>query len=283
MEPTKTVSILKEKWDGDVRVILVPDAIPLFTQSGFRVLVESGAGAGLGYADCAYADQGAKIVDTEAAWTESSYVVKYKAPHPSEYCYFRAGLTLGAFVYLEHDPALARRFCDTGMTLYGLTYFRSPSGNFPMIVSCNELSGKMAVLYGAYHLQNNHGGRGMLLSRIPGAEQPNVLVIGYGNVGGAAARLANDMGCSVTCLGTDPERLRKFEGTMPHTVRCLINTPDVLRHELSQADLVIGAIQISTYDTPPMIDRGMLKLMKPGAVIVDVTCGYGPGYLPTFH
>lgn len=122
----------------------------------------------------------------------------------------------------------------------------------------------------------------MLLADIVGAEPPRVLVIGYGNAGGAAARMASSLGAEVAVLGTNRERLRRFQATVPSSVECHLNSPETLAREVQKADLVIGAILISTYDTEPMITEDLLNQMKRGAVIVDVTVGYGSGYLPTF-
>ena len=114
------------------------------------------------------------------------------------------------------------------------------------------------------------------------AQPLKVLVIGYGNAGGAAARMASAMGGEVVVLGTNKEKLRAFQATMPRGTRCYVNTPEVLEREILDADLVIGAILISTYDTQPIITEEMVKKMKAGSMIIDVTSGYGPGYIATF-
>ena len=154
-------------------------------------------------------------------------------------------------------------------------------GIFPLSVASSEIAGKLAILHGAYYLQRHFGGAGILLAGVVGLKPPKVLVIGHGNAGGAAARLAATLGANVVVLGTNRERLRRFQATVPSSVTCYVNSPEVLARELPEADLVIGAILISTYDTPPIIDEDLVKCMKKGAVIVDITCGYGTGYLPT--
>lgn len=165
---------------------------------------------------------------------------------------------------------------------YSFEFFRTPDGIFPLSVPSSEVSGKLAVLYGAYHLQKHLGGRGVLLADVVGVERPRVLVIGHGNAGGAAARLAHALGADVVVLGTNRERLRRFQAGVPSTVECHLNSPEILAREVPRSDLVIGAILISSYDTEAMIDEGLVRHMRPGSVIVDVTCGYGSGYLPTF-
>ncbi len=185
-------------------------------------------------------------------------------------------------MHAEGNPELTKAMRDSGMTAIAYEFHQTDSGVFPLHISDNETSGQMAVLYGAYHLQSHLGGRGVFMPRLPGAETARVLVIGYGNAGGAAARLAAAMGAEVTVLGTRREGLRRFEASVGGNVRCRVNSDAVLREEVPKADLVVGAILISTFDTPAMIDEELLDRMKPGSMIVDVTCGYGPGYLPTF-
>lgn len=278
----KIISILKEIRAGERRVILQPEEAGRFVKRGFDVLVESGAGACAFRPDEDYRAFGAHIVSTEAAWSESNLVLKYKAPDPSEYRFFRRDLCLGAFLHAEGNLAMVEAMRASGMTAIAYEFYQTPAGVFPLAVSDNEIAGKLAVLYGAYHLQSHIGGSGVLLSDVRGARRARVLVIGYGNAGGAAARLAASMGADVVVLGTNHESLRRFAATVPANVRCRINTADVLAEEVPEADLVVGAILISTFDTPPMIDETMVRKMRPGSMIVDVTCGYGAGYLPTF-
>lgn len=277
----KSVAIVRETRTGERRVILKPAQVRLMRDAGFRVFVERGAGGGLEISDREYERAGAEIVSTDTAWTASPLVLKYKAPLPDEFRYLRPELHLGAFLHAEGDPRLTLALCRARVTAYSYELFRTREGIFPLSAASSEIAGKMAVLYGGYHLQSHLGGAGVLLAGVTGLEPPKVVVIGYGNAGGAAARLAASMGADVAVLGTNPVRLRRFAATMPRNVRCLINGPAVLERELPDADLVIGAILISTYDTPPIVTDDLIRRMKRGAVVVDVTCGYGPGYMPT--
>jgi alanine dehydrogenase len=278
----KRISVLKETRSGERRVILLPAAVGEFVGRGYEVMVEAGAGALSGYGDEAYAAAGANLVDTDTAWAGSNVVFKYKAPGPSEYRYFRPDLHLASFMHAEGNLALSEAMRASGMSAYALEFFRTSAGEFPVPVSDNEISGKLAVLLAAYHLQTQTSGRGVLLAAVPGAPPCRVVVIGYGNAGGAAARLAAAMGADVTVFGTNWERLRRFQATIAGNVRCLINTRERFEAAVVEADVVIGAILISTHDTAPMLDHALVQRMRPGAVIVDVTCGYGSGYMPTF-
>lgn len=282
MTAEKTVSVPKEKRPGETRVSLLPDNVRRFIEAGFTVFVERGAGAGAGFDDEAYAVAGAEIVSAEEAWSRSPFIAKLFAPAPEEYGFLREGQHIGGLLHAEGNKALVDRLCESGVTAYSYEYFRTPDGIFPLTAALSEISGKMAVFYAAYHLQKHLGGCGVLLAQTPGAPPPKVVVIGYGNAGGAAARMAAGLGCDVVVLGSNRERLRQFQASVPPNVRCLLNTREVLEREVTAADVVIGAILISTFDTPAMLDEALVKRMRPGAMIVDVTCGYGPGYMPTF-
>lgn len=278
----RSISILKERRSGEKRVILLPEAVGEFTRRGYRVLVEAEAGIAAGFSDQAYEAAGATIVDGPTAWSGSDVVFKYKAPGPEEYRHFRPGLHLASFMHAEGNLALVEAMRGSGMSGYALEFFRTERGDYPVPVSDNEISGKLAILLAAYHLQAHMGGSGVLLSDVPGAPRPKVVVIGYGNAGGGAARLAASMGAEVTVFGTRWEGLRRFMAGMPANVRCLPNEREAFERAVLEADVVVGAILISTYDTAPMLDEELVRRMKPGSVIVDVTCGYGAGYMPSF-
>ncbi len=211
----KSVAILRETRHGERRVILKPTHVRLFHEAGFRVLVEHDAGTGLEISDQEYEHAGAQIVSTDTAWTAGPLVLKYKAPLPPEFGYFGPNLHLGAYLHAEGNPALTMALCRAGVTAYSYELFRAPDGIFPMSMASSEIAGKLAVLYGAYHLQSHLGGAGVLLASVPGIRPPKVVVIGYGNVGGAAVRLAAAVGAEVVVLGTNPARLRRFAATVP--------------------------------------------------------------------
>jgi alanine dehydrogenase len=165
---------------------------------------------------------------------------------------------------------------------YAYEFFEDERGGYPLAVAGAEISGRLAVIYAAYYLQSSQGGRGLLLPHVPGAQRARILIIGYGNSGGAAARLALAMGAEVTVLGRSLAGLRKFQGTVGDAVRCAVNSPEILAHEIRTADVVIGALLVSTNETPEMIGLDLVATMRPGSILIDVTCGYGRGYLSSF-
>jgi alanine dehydrogenase len=277
----KRVSILKESRDGDLRVIALPREVESFVSHGYEVSVETGAGRGQNASDDDYRVAGATVVGTDEAWGSSDVVFKCRCPSEAEYRYFRPGLHLCATFYLGDKPELADVLNSQRVSAYSYEMFEDDDGTFPLMTTDSEISGHMAVIYAAYHLQDQLGGSGKMLGRIPGIEATRVLVIGHGNAGGAAARTAAALGADVTVVGTSLSRLRRFAATAPANVTCELNTPAVLECIVPKCDVIIGAIRISNHGTEAIVTDAMVQSMRPGSVIVDVTCGYGAGYLPT--
>ncbi|MEN2976321.1 NAD(P)-dependent oxidoreductase (plasmid) [Tistrella bauzanensis] len=277
----KHIAILKETRDADRRVILLPDAVRRFVADGFDVAVEQGAGAGLDIGDHDYQAVGARMVSTDEAWGQGRFLVKYRYPAQGEWHRFRPDTHLCAWFYPGETRALTNELCRRNVTAYTYEFFRTDSGHFPLMGPDSEISGRLAVIEGAHLLLNTEGGRGVLLAHVPGARRARVLVIGHGNAGGAAARTAAALGAEVTVLGHRVDTLRRFAAAMPADIRCEMNTPEALERLVPDADLVVGAILISTYDTPTMVAPELVARMRPGSVIVDVTCGYGSGWLPS--
>ena len=186
---------------------------------------------------------------------------------------------IAALFHAEGDVDLLTALQKCGATAWSYE-FVTEHGRFPLGRPGGRIAGIQAVLAGAHALQSP-AGRGVLLAAVDGADNANVVVIGSGNVGAAAAHTAAVLGANVTVLTRGETSRRDYLRRAPAGVRVLVNTRKALLACLAEADLVIGAILVSTYDTPPMIDQADLAVMRPGAVIVDATCGYGPGYLPT--
>lgn len=277
------IAVVKEHGSTERRVLLLPPEVKRLCDRNYRVLVERGAGDASLVSDDLYVRAGARIVERAEAWS-AALVLKYKAPLPEEYAYLRPGLRLAATLHAEGCDELMDALCQRGVTAYSFEFLRSEEdGSFVLMPPDSEIAGKLSILYGAYHLQRHLGGRGLLLADMPRLDAPHVLVIGHGNAGGAAVRTALALGARVTVLGHSEVRLRRFQSTVGGRVECLLNTPETLREYLPQADLVVGTILISTQETPAMIGYPELRCMKPGSVLVDVTCGYGAGYLPTFR
>jgi alanine dehydrogenase len=269
-----TVSLLRESRPGERRVLLLPDEAAEL--SGIcRLQVEAGAGTGLGIPDSSYQHAGALITGRAAAW-RGDLLLKLKAPAVSELRGMGCPASIAALFHAEGDPDLVTELLNRHITAYSFEYFRNDDGGYPLMAATGEIAGQMAVVYAAYHLQSQLDGSGVALpacAHVPGAQ---VAVIGNGNAGRAAARTAAALGARVTVW------TRSAVMPPPDTpVRyCLLGDPDAGR-DLAGADVIIGAIRISTYDTAPVITDGIVQRMRPGSVIIDVTAGFGAGFIET--
>jgi alanine dehydrogenase len=242
---TGTVGILKERRGGERRVILLPSETRLLVAQNYRVLVETGAGLGVDATDADYRDAGARIASQEEVWGQADLLLKYKAPMEEEWPLFRRGLSIGSFMHAEGNFRLTEAMRRSGLTAYAFEFFRTADGEYPVPVSDNEIAGKLAIVLAAYHLQSTQEGRGILLSQVPGAPLAKVVVIGYGNAGGAAARLAASMGAEVTVFGTRPHGVRRAQASMPANVQVQLLEREALERAVIEADLVVGAIPLT--------------------------------------
>jgi alanine dehydrogenase len=275
------ISIIKERLEGEKRVILTPEQIGELVVKGFEVFVENGAGDECGFDDIQYKKEGAVCCSTDETWNVSDYIFKYKAPMESEYKYFRKGLTICALFHAEGNENLVKEMERKEVSAFTYEFLRTDDGIFPLALPGGEIAGKSAVIHGAYLLQSQFGGKGKILVGIHGAKKTTVGVIGYGNVGSAAIKLASDMGAKVIVFGRNIEKMRKVSLSFDADIQFLESTIKNYEKYLPQIDLLIGAILISTYDTPPLLTEELIGLMQKGSVVVDVTCGYGSGYMPT--
>jgi alanine dehydrogenase len=260
------------------RTILTPVLARQLTNAGFTVIAEPGIGAGVFIGDDEYTAAGARLAVPDQAWA-TPLVLRYKSPDPRDLRRLQPGQHVGALFHAEGDPDLLTALQESGATAWSYE-FVAEDGRFPLGRPGGRIAGIQAVLAGAGALQAA-GGRGVLLGMTDGAEPASVVVIGSGNVGSAAAEAAAALGARVTVLARCESSRHACQDQAPAGVRVLVNTRRALLDCLATADLVIGAILVSTYDTPAMITEEDLEVMRTGAVIVDATCGYGPGYLPT--
>lgn len=260
------------------RTICTPAVAQALVQAGFGVITEPGIGAGVFIDDALYAAAGARFADAASVWS-APLVLRYKSPDPADLKRLNPGQRIAALFHAEGDVALLSALKSSQVTAYSYE-FVAENGRFPLGRPGGEIAGIQAVLAGAQALQTPNG-RGVLLAGVPGACPAQVLIIGSGNVGSAAARTAVALGADVIVLARCEESRSAYLRDAPDGVRVLINSPETLRDLLPTADLVIGAILVSTYDTPQMISSAQVHDMRQGAVIVDATCGYGPGYLPS--
>ena len=274
----KKVSILKETINGENRVILLPQDIKEISEK-YDLIVEENAGINLGYSNEDYINNGARIGTSEECWN-ADFILKYKGPTKEEYKYLNEFTKIGAIFHAEGNKELIKEMIDKKVTAYTYEFIETKDGYFPMAYPGGEMAGKMAIMYANFFSQKQYGGTGKALFSVRGCSKAKIAIIGYGNVGGAAIKLATDLGNDVYVFGTNINKLKKLSVLMDENVHCIESTYENLKELLPQMDVIIGAILISTYDTKPLITDDIFKSLKSGTVVIDVTCGYGKGYIP---
>jgi alanine dehydrogenase len=270
------VGVPRETKRDEYRVALLPVGAEELVRAGHEVLVERSAGAGSGLPDDAYAAAGATLVDgpTEV-FGRADLVVKVKEPQQAELGLIRRGQSLFTYFHFAADRALTEGFLATGATAVAYETLRDDRGRLPLLIPMSEVAGRMSIQEGAKFLERPQMGRGILLGGVPGVAPANVLVLGAGTVGANAAKVAAGFGASIALLDTSLERLRYLDDVTPANVDCLYSDRHTIRERLGWADLVIGSVLIPGARAPHLVERDDLKLMKPGAVIIDVAIDQG--------
>ncbi len=268
------IGVPKEIKEQEFRVALLPSAAYQLAQRGHQVLVERNAGAGAGFPDAEYARAGATILEDHAGvFSRAELIVKVKEPQPSEYPLLRPGLILFTYLHLAAGRALTDGLLKSGVT--GLAYETiEVNRRLPLLEPMSEIAGRMSVLVGGYFLAKHFGGSGVLLGGVPGVLPGKVIVLGGGVAGINAARMAQGLGADVTILEVDLERMRFLDITL-HTAHTLYSNEAHLMELLPQVDLLIGAVLVPGARAPKLINRAMLKQMRPGSVVVDIAIDQG--------
>ncbi|MDH7480895.1 MAG: alanine dehydrogenase [Armatimonadota bacterium] len=266
----------KEIKDNEYRVALVPAGVEQLVEMGHKVLIERDAGQGTGITDDEYRKAGAEIVDSATeVWSRADFIVKVKEPLPQEFPMIKQGQIIFTYFHFAADKNLTLAMVRSGAICMAYETIQLPDGSLPLLTPMSEIAGRMAVLEGAKYLERPMLGRGILLSGVPGVEPAHVVILGGGIVGANAAKIAAGIGANVTILDVDLERLRYLDDVMPRNVTTLHSNRYTIREKLKQADLLIGAVLLRGARAPILVTRSMLKLMKPGAVIVDVAVDQG--------
>jgi len=270
------VGVPKETKRDEYRVSLLPVGVEELVRAGHAVLLERGAGAGSGLPDDAYQACGATLVDSAAeVFGRADMIVKVKEPQPPELALIRSGQTVFTYFHFAADRGLTEGFLATGATAVAYETLRDERGRLPLLIPMSEVAGRMSIQEGAKYLEKPQMGRGILLGGVPGVAPAHVTVLGAGTVGANAAKVAAGFGASVGLLDTNLERLRYLDDVTPPNVVCLHSDRHTIREQLGRADLVIGSVLIPGARAPHLVERDDLRLMKPGAVIIDVAIDQG--------
>ena len=279
------IGVPREVKHNECRVALPPDAVRQLVATGHEVVVEAGAGAGIGIDDAAYRAAGARLGNADAAY-QAELVVKVKEPVREEYARLRPGQVLFCYLHLAANPELTRALVAKGVTALAYETVTAADGSLPLLTPMSEIAGRLSVQVGAMALQRSHGGRGVLLAGATGVPPGKVVVIGGGVAGTNAARLALGLGAAVTILDKSPERLPRLRAELAGAAQVRMANPDALERAVLDADLVIGAVLVPGAKAPRVISRRLLRRMQDGSALVDVSIDQGGCFetsRPTTH
>ena len=277
------IGIPKEIKNNENRVGMTPDGVAELVKHGHEVFVQHTAGEGSGFADAAYEKVGAKILPTiEAVYDVAEMIIKVKEPIKPEYPLLKHGQLVFTYFHLACDLELTEAMVKSGAVCLAYETVQTADKRLPLLVPMSEVAGRMASINGAYYLQKTKGGKGKLMSGVPGVNPAKVLVLGGGIVGEAAARMAAGMGAEVYITDISLPRLRQLDAELPANVHTLYSTEHNIRKELKDVDIVVGSVLVPGDKAPHLITRDMLKEMEPGTVLVDVAIDQG-GCFETSH
>ncbi|MDX1763928.1 MAG: alanine dehydrogenase [bacterium] len=270
------IGVPRETKDNECRVASTPACVEQLVEAGHGILVEEGAGVGSGISDREFEKAGAKIVPEPAAlFAESELILKVKEPLPSEFDHFQEGQILFTFLHLAANKPLTEFLIAKKITAIAYETIEAQDGALPILVPMSEIAGRMAVQAGAYYLESHNGGKGVLLSGVPGVRSGEVVIIGAGIVGANAARIARAMGARVTVIDKNPRQLKILDDRFAGTIMTLTSIKQNIANAVAKADLLIGAVLVPGAKAPKIVTREMIRSMEGGSVIVDVAVDQG--------
>jgi alanine dehydrogenase len=281
------IGVPKELKIHEYRVGMTPGGVREATRRGHSVWVEAGAGAGIGLDDAAYAKAGATLAASAVeVFAQADLIVKVKEPQPVEYARLREGQTIFTYLHLAPDPEQAQGLLASGCTAIAYETVTDGQGRLPLLAPMSEVAGRMAIQAGARCLEKSQGGGGVLLGGVPGVLPGQVAILGGGVVGTSAARMAVGLGARVTVLDRSLARLRELDDLFQGRLLTRFATLDAVEEEALAADLTVGAVLIPGAAAPKLIPRALLRAMKPGSALVDVSIDQGGCFetsRPTTH
>lgn len=277
-----SVGVPREIKTAEGRVAVTPDGVREMARRGISVHIETEAGIASSISDDDFVAAGATIVPTAAdAWSQQM-VIKVKEPQEQEFLYLRPDLVLCTYLHLAAYPSVAQALISSRTTSFAYETVQTATGALPLLAPMSEVAGRLAPQMGAHCLERHNGGRGVLLAGVPGVRPAQVAVIGAGNVGWNAARIAAGMGADVMLFDKNLERLRELDHIATGRITTHASNAGALERVLCEVDLVIGAVLVPGGRAPVVITEDMVAAMKPGSVIVDVAVDQG-GCIATTH
>lgn len=270
------IGVPKEIKTNENRVALTPVGAEVLKKHGHEIFIETNAGMGSGFNDGDYKKAGAKILKTpKQVFDTADMIMKVKEPIKPEYNLIRENQVVFTYFHFASSKELTDAMMKNKCIAIAYETVQKADGSLPLLIPMSEVAGRMAPQEGAKYLERTMGGRGVLLGGVPGTEPAEVVVLGGGIVGTNAAKIAAGFGAKVTIMDNSLYRLRYLDDVMPKNITTLMSNPYNIREIIKKADLVIGAVLIAGAKAPKLITRKMLKLMKPGSVVVDVSVDQG--------
>jgi alanine dehydrogenase len=261
-----TIGVPKEIKNNENRVALTPAGAEALVAAGHKVYVQKTAGEGSGFTDAGYILAGATLVDTAAEAWSFEMVMKVKEPIESEFQYFRSDLVLFTYLHLAAEQKVTAIAYET---------IQLPNGQLPLLTPMSEVAGRMSVQVGAVYLEKPNGGKGVLLSGVPGTRRGKVTIIGGGVAGTNAAKIAVGLGADVTIIDNNLDRLRQLDDIFGYQISTVASNSSNIAKAVKESDLVIGAVLIPGAKSPKLVTEAMIKTMEPGSVIVDIAIDQG--------
>ncbi|KRG10414.1 alanine dehydrogenase [Staphylococcus sp. NAM3COL9] len=269
------IGIPKEIKNNENRVSLSPSGVHALVEQGHTVIVENSAGLGSYFEDVDYTEAGAKIVNEQAEVWNVDMVMKVKEPLEEEFQFFKEGLILFTYLHLANEEKLTKALLENKVISIAYETVQLPDRSLPLLTPMSEVAGRMSAQIGAEFLQKYKGGMGILLGGVPGVEKGRVSIIGGGQAGTNAAKIALGLGADVTILDVNPKRLQQLEDLFGGQVHTIMSNPLNIEQCVKNSDLVIGAVLIPGAKAPKLVTEEMVKQMRDGAVIVDIAIDQG--------
>lgn len=270
------IGVPKEIKNNENRVAVTPAGVAEFVKNGHTVYIQATAGEGSGFTDAAYLAAGAQILSTiEEVYQIAEMIVKVKEPIASEYALIKENQLLFTYFHFASSEPLTQAMIQSNAVCLAYETVEKIDRSLPLLVPMSEVAGRMAIQEGAKYLEKPQKGKGVLLGGVPGVPSGKVLILGGGIVGTQAAKMAAGLGARVVIMDLNLQRLRHLSDIMPANVTTIMSNEYNIREAIQEADLIIGAVLIPGAKAPHLITRDMLKLMKPGTVVVDVAVDQG--------
>ncbi|MGJ9459392.1 alanine dehydrogenase [Oceanobacillus sp. CF4.6] len=277
------IGVPKEVKNNENRVAMTPAGVVNLINAGQTVIIEKDAGLGSNFTNEEYKEAGAEIFESASdIWSKAEMIMKVKEPLASEYKYFREGLILFTYLHLAAEPELAKELVDNKVTAIAYETI-TVNRTLPLLTPMSEVAGRMATQLGAQYLEKSQGGKGIVLSGIPGVKRGKVTIIGGGVVGTNAARIALGLGAEVTIIDLNPARLRELDDIFGSSIQTLMSNSYNIADAVKDSDLVIGSVLIPGRKAPKLVTEEMVQSMQPGSVIVDVAIDQGGNFETVDH